>query len=52
MMMFAPASIHPDCFTLSANFSLNRLMGLDSPLKGSGSFMIALLKNFIPVVEV
>ena len=51
MMLFAPASIHPDSFALSDNFSLNRLMDFYSPSKISGRFRIALLKIFIIVVE-
>ena len=51
MMIFAPASIPPDSFALSDNFSLNRLMDFYSPSKISGRFRIALLKIFIIVVE-
>ena len=52
MMLFSPASIHPDCFALSANFLLNRLMDFDSPYNISGSLRIALLKSLLPVVDV
>ena len=52
MMLFAPASIHPDSFALSTNFLLTKLIDFDYPSNISGSFRIALLKIFIPVVEV
>ena len=51
-MIFAPVSVHPDCLSLSANFSLNTLADLDSPSKSSGSLRVALLNRLMPVVEV
>ena len=47
-----PGSIHTDCLALSSNFSLNRLMDLDSMSKSSGSLRMALLDSLMPVVEV
>ena len=52
VMTFSPASIHPDCFAFSNNLSLNRLMYFDSTLNIFESFVILLLKSFIPVFEV
>ena len=52
MLIFAPTSIHPDCLSLSANLSLNRLMDFYSPSNSSGRFRIALLKSLRPVVDV
>ena len=52
MMVFAPVSTHPDCLALSDSFLLNRLTDLESLLKSYGSFSMALLHSFIPVVEV
>ena len=52
MMIFAPDSIQPDCFSLSSKLLLNRLMDFDFTLNSSGRFRIALLNSFIPVVEV
>ena len=52
MMIFAPASIQPDCLAFSTNFSLNSLADLDDRSKISGSLIIALLNTFVPVVEV
>ena len=52
MIIFAPASIQPDCLCLSANLSLIRLTDFDSPSKSSGSLSMALLKSLISVVEV
>ena len=52
MMIFAPVFVHSGCFDLSANFSMNRLTGLDSPSKNSGSLSMALLNIMMHVVEV
>ena len=52
MMIFAPASVHPDFFALSDNFSLNRLMDFDYPSNISGSLIIVMLKSLMPVVNV
>ena len=52
MIIFAPASIQPDCLCLSANLSLIRLTDFDSPSKIYGSLSMALLKILMPVVEV
>ena len=51
MVIFAPASIYPDCFAFYANFLLDILKDLDSPLISSGSFIMALLKSLMTVVE-
>ena len=50
MNIFAPDSIYPDCFALSANFLLSRLTGFDYPSRSSGSLSMALLKSLMPVV--
>ena len=50
MNIFAPDSIHPDCFALSANFLLSRLTGFYYPSRSSGSLSMALLKSLMPVV--
>ena len=52
IMIVAPASIQTDCFSLSYNLSLNRLMNFDSPSNSSGILIIALLNILIPVVDV
>ena len=52
IIIFAPASIHPDCFALSANLLLNMLMDLDSPSNSSCILINALLNIFMPVVDV
>ena len=51
VVIFSPASIHPACLALSDNCLLNRLMDFDFLSKISGSCMVALLKRFIPVVD-
>ena len=50
MMIFDPISIHPDCLSLSDNFSLNRLTDLDSPPKRSVILRMSLLNILMPVV--
>ena len=50
MMIFAPVYIHTDCLALTSNFSLNRLMDLDSMSKSSGRLSMALLDSLMPVV--
>ena len=52
IVIFAPASIHPDCFALSANFSLNILIEFDYPSNISGILRNALLNILMPVVDV
>ena len=52
MMIFSPVYIHPYCFALSANFSLNRLTDLYSLPKTSGRLSVELLKMLMTVVEV
>ena len=49
--MFAPASIHPDCFALSANFSLKILMYFDSPSNIFGSVRMALKFDWWVVID-
>ena len=52
MTILAPASIHPDCLALSANFSLNRLMYLESLSNSSVSFRMDILNSLLPMVQV
>ena len=52
MVVFSPASIHPDGLALYDIFSLNRFNDFYSLSNSFGSFIIELLKKFIPVVEV
>ena len=52
IIIFVLDPIHPDCFSISANFELNRLMDFDSPSNSSGSLIMALLKSFMNLVDV
>ena len=51
MMIFAPASIHHDLLSFSANFLVNKLLDFDYSSNISDSLIIARLKSLIPTLD-